>query len=319
MSKKGAEGRTPWAAAPPGPLPHLIAIPHGAHGCCWLAGVGRAPKLERARLRLAGAGWAGGAMAGGVRGARVGGAGLMPGRSMSSSEEHPACPDALGFLAHRSLAPQRSDHCLALRGAGPPQSALSAQALTRPACPRRPPGACGAVSITAVTPTKPARQEQLLRCHRRRLPVVCARRSGPLRLPADLLAPPALLCTLQRAPVSLQATQRSGMLQQHAGLARQLAPAWRHLAPAAVAGLHSSSAALQEAVLQTAPQRMSEVAEVVKEVMGEGSEVVPAVTPLPPAQLNFSDPREAFKVRPRNWPAGCCALQGPRRPLPLAG
>lgn len=160
------------------------------------------------------------------------------------------------------------------------------------------------------------------------LPSACARGSGPVRLPVDLLTPPALLCQLQRATVSLQATQRSGMLQQHAGLARQLAPAWRHLAPAAVAGLHSSSAALQEAALQTAPQRMSEVAEVVKEVMGEGSDVVPAVTPLPPAQLNFSDPREAFKVRPRNWvlcPAGlpqapatcrlhCCIVQPWCRP-----
>lgn len=87
------------------------------------------------------------------------------------------------------------------------------------------------------------------------------------------------------------------MLQQHAALARQLAPAWRQLAPATVAGLHSASAALQEAAVQTAPERMSEVAEVVKEVMGEGSPVVPQVTPLPPSQLDFSDPKAAFKVR----------------------
>lgn len=87
------------------------------------------------------------------------------------------------------------------------------------------------------------------------------------------------------------------MLRQHAALARQLGPAWRQLAPATVAGLHRASAALQEAAVQTAPERMSEVAEVVKEVMGEGSPVVPQVTPLPPSQLDFSDPKAAFKVR----------------------
>ena len=106
------------------------------------------------------------------------------------------------------------------------------------------------------------------------------------------------------------------MLQQHAGLARQLAPAWRHLAPLPVASLHSTSAALQEAALQAAPQRMSEAVEAVKEVMGEGSPVAPAITPLPPSQLNFSDPKEAFKVRLSRrelCPVPCGAYAGPCR------
>jgi hypothetical protein len=87
------------------------------------------------------------------------------------------------------------------------------------------------------------------------------------------------------------------MLQQQGALARKLVPAWRQLGPAAAAGLHRSSAALQEVALQTAPERMGEAAEAVKEVMGEGSEVAAPPEPLPPAQLNFSDPQAAFKVR----------------------
>jgi proline dehydrogenase len=87
------------------------------------------------------------------------------------------------------------------------------------------------------------------------------------------------------------------MLQQQGALARKLVPAWRQLGPAAAAGLHRSSAALQEVALQTAPERMGEAAEAVKEVMGEGSEVAAPPEPLPPAQLNFSDPQAAFKAK----------------------
>lgn len=102
---------------------------------------------------------------------------------------------------------------------------------------------------------------------------------------------------MQPFNTSYQAVRHPKMLQQPAGLARQLAPALRQLAPAATAGLHRASAALQEAALQSAPERMSEAAEAVKEVMGEGSPVAPPAPPLPHTELDFNDPRAAFKVR----------------------
>lgn len=84
----------------------------------------------------------------------------------------------------------------------------------------------------------------------------------------------------------------------HAALARQLAPASSvlaaRLAPAAVAGFHRAAVALQE----SAPEKMAEAAQVVKEVMGEGSEVAPpSPQPLPASTLHFDDPKTAFKVR----------------------
>ena len=87
------------------------------------------------------------------------------------------------------------------------------------------------------------------------------------------------------------------MLQQPGALARQLAPAASalaaRLAPAAAAGLHRAAAAAQEA----APQRMEEVVEAVREVMGEDSAVgPPPPPPLPAAALSFNDPKEAFKA-----------------------
>jgi type II secretory pathway component PulM len=103
------------------------------------------------------------------------------------------------------------------------------------------------------------------------------------------------------------------MLRHAAVRQAAAAGAWRPLP----AGLHHSSTAPQQP--EAAPLRMEEVAQAVKEVMGEPSPQLPA-TPKQQAAtqaaqqamrpLRFDDPQEAFKVLPS--PAGllaCCGWQ----------
>ena len=103
---------------------------------------------------------------------------------------------------------------------------------------------------------------------------------------------------------------RQAVVRQAAAAA---AGAWRPLS----AGLHHSGAALQQP--ETAPLRMEEAAQAVKEVMGEPSPQH-AAAPLQQQQqaaaaaaaqqavrpLRFDDPQEAFKVipcLPAHWAA----------------
>jgi hypothetical protein len=79
-------------------------------------------------------------------------------------------------------------------------------------------------------------------------------------------------------------------------------PAFCRLLPSvSAANLHGSAAAVEQLAVANAPARMEEVAQAVKEVMGEPDPhhiqlQQEAEQPLPLAALKFDDPQAAFKV-----------------------